>query len=318
MGGKERLLLAHLVAAGGRLVTVDELSDSMWGERPPRAPGKALQTYVLRLRNALEPDRRGVPTIVVTEGAGYRLAADHEVDALRFTNLAAAGRGALDAGRPAEAAATLREALDLWRGPAYAGFEDTPFGRSERQRLDELHGTRSRTGGPPRSMPAGHGRDPGGRAPVGRTSVAGACLGILVLALCRAGRQGEALGALGRARAQLAEELGVDPGPELQVLQARVLAHDPGLLRLPSPLLAVTEGPRWSHAGGLMPTRGARGCVRKRLRGRRWRRPARWARRPGGRSLRAQAAARRASRRRVPLAWPGVVRRGGPSVVRGT
>ena len=105
VGGKERLLLAHLVAAGGRLVTVDELSDSMWGDRPPRAPGKALQTYVLRLRNALEPDRRGVPTIVVTEGAGYRLAArDHEVDALRFTQLAAAGRSALDGGRPAEAA----------------------------------------------------------------------------------------------------------------------------------------------------------------------------------------------------------------------
>ena len=237
VGGKERLLLAHLVAAGGRLVTVDELSDSMWGDRPPRAPGKALQTYVLRLRNALEPDRRGVPTIVVTEGAGYRLAArDHEVDALRFTQLAAAGRGALDAGRPAEAAATLREALELWRGPAYAGFEDTSFGRSERQRLDELH-----TNAVEDRWAA--------EVDAGRSAVAipeverllaehpwrERAWAILVLALCRAGRQGEALGALGRARAQLAEELGVDPGPELQVLQARVLAHDPELLRLPSP-----------------------------------------------------------------------------------
>ena len=109
VGGKERTLLAHLVAAGGRVVTIDELADSLWDDQPPRSPGKALQTYVLRLRNALEPERRGVPTIVVTEGSGYRLAvSEHEVDAGRFAHLAAAGRAALDAGRPDEAAEILR------------------------------------------------------------------------------------------------------------------------------------------------------------------------------------------------------------------
>ena len=243
VGGKERVLLAHLLAAAGRLVTVDA-SDSMWGQRPPRAPGKALQTYVLRLRNALEPDRRGVPTIVVTEGSGYRLAVrDHEVDALRFTQHAAAGRTALDAGRPAEAAATLREALELWRGPAYAGFEETPFGRSERQRLEEL-----RTNAVEDCWAA--------EVDVGRPAAAIPELerlvaehpwrerawAILVLALCRAGRQGDALGALERARQQLADGLGVDPGPELQDLQARVLAHDPELLRLPALPRAGPDG----------------------------------------------------------------------------
>jgi DNA-binding SARP family transcriptional activator/WD40 repeat protein len=238
VGGKERTLLAHLVAAGGRVVTVDELADSLWDDQPPRSPGKALQTYVLRLRNALEPERRGVPTIVVTEGSGYRLAvADHEVDAGLFAHLAADGRAALDAGRPDEAAEILREALDLWRGPAYAGFEETGFGRAERQRLDELRASA---------------REDRWAAEVdlGRSAAAVPELEqlvsehpwrerawrVLVLALFRADRQGEALGAVERARSRLADDLGVDPGPELRDLHARVLAQDPALMQLPAPV----------------------------------------------------------------------------------
>ncbi|MDT0185638.1 BTAD domain-containing putative transcriptional regulator [Microbacterium sp. ARD31] len=256
VGGKERTLLAHLVSAAGRVVTVDELSDSLWGDHPPRAPGKALQTYVLRLRNALEPERRGVPTIVVTEGAGYRLvASEHDVDAHLFAHLVSAGRESLDAGRPAEAAATLREALALWRGPAYAGFEEAAFGRAERQRLDALRVSA---------------REDRWAAEVdfGRSSVAVPELeqlvaehpwrerawGVLVLALVRAGRQGEALGALERARARLAEDLGVDPGPQLRDLHAKVLAHDPGLMVLPEESAAAPSEavvPMVSRAEGL-------------------------------------------------------------------
>ncbi len=244
VGGKERTLLAHLVAAGGRVVTVDELADSLWDDQPPRSPGKALQTYVLRLRNALEPERRGVPTIVVTEGAGYRLAvAEHEVDAARFAHLAAAGRAALDAGRPGEAAGVLREALDLWRGPAYAGFEETGFGRAERQRLDEL-----RVGAREDRWAA--------EVDLGGSAAAVSELELLVadhpwrerawrllaLALFRADRQGEALNAVERARSRLAEDLGVDPGPELRDLHARVLAQDPSLMRLPDPVERSSAG----------------------------------------------------------------------------
>jgi DNA-binding SARP family transcriptional activator/outer membrane protein assembly factor BamB len=244
VGGKERALLAHLVAAGGRVVTVDELADSLWDDQPPRSPGKALQTYVLRLRNALEPERRGVPTIVVTEGAGYRLAvAEHEVDAARFAHLAAAGRAALDAGRPGEATEVLREALDLWRGPAYAGFEETGFGRAERQRLDEL-----RVGAREDRWAA--------EVDLGGSAAAVSELELLVaehpwrerawrllaLALFRADRQGEALIAVERARSRLAEDLGVDPGPELRDLHARVLAQDPSLMRLPDPVERSSVG----------------------------------------------------------------------------
>ena len=235
VGRKERVLLAHLVSVAGRMATVDELALSLWGDAPPRAPAKALQTYVLRLRNALEPDRKGVPTVVVTEGSGYRLAvAGHGVDAMRFAQLAAAGRSAIDAGRPADAATDLRLAEGLWRGPAYTGFEDTPFGMAEVQRLDEL-----RTSATEDLWAA--------EIDLGRASAAIPELerlveahpwrerawGSLVLALFRAGRQGDALGAVERARARLADELGIDPGPELRRLHERVLAQDAELLRLP-------------------------------------------------------------------------------------
>jgi DNA-binding SARP family transcriptional activator len=237
VGGKERVLLAHLVSVAGRMASVDELALSLWADTPPRAPGKALQTYVLRLRNALEPDRRGVPTVVLTEGNGYRLTvAGHTIDAVRFAELAAAGRSAIDDGRPADAVAALRVAEGLWRGPAYTGFEDTPFGQTEAQRLDEL-----RTSAAEDLWAA--------EVDLGHASIAIPELerlveahpwrerawGSLVLALFRAGRQGDALGAVERARARLADELGIDPGPDLRRLHARVLAQDADLLRLPNP-----------------------------------------------------------------------------------
>jgi DNA-binding SARP family transcriptional activator len=71
-GLRERLLLAHLVVAGGRIVSVATLIDGLWGENPPRTAGKSLQNVVLRVRKALGPDR----SLVVTEPTGYRLATD--------------------------------------------------------------------------------------------------------------------------------------------------------------------------------------------------------------------------------------------------
>ena len=137
-GGKERLLLARLVAASGRLVTTSDLIDTMWHDDPPASAAKSVQTFVLRLRNALEPDRRGTPTLLLTEGPGYRLAvAPGQVDAERFTHLAAIGHDALADGRPESAGRTLTEALSLWRGPAYAGF-DADFASAEARRLEEM------------------------------------------------------------------------------------------------------------------------------------------------------------------------------------
>ncbi len=230
-GAKERTVLAHLIARWGQAVPSSALVESLWGEHPPRSAVKSLQTYVLRLRNALEPARDGSPQIVVTDGNGYRLVADRaDVDAERFVLLSERGRRALEEGRADLAAETLAEALDLWRGHAYAGFEDTAFGRAESRRLAELR------------LVAAEDRW-AAELELGRAAVAVAELErlladqplrerlwcLLVLAHYRCGGQGDALLAYDRARSRLAEELGVDPGPELRGLHARVLAHDPTL-----------------------------------------------------------------------------------------
>lgn len=232
LGGlKERTLLAHLVAHVGEVVGSEQLIDSLWPVDPPRTAAKSLQTYVLRLRNALEPGRGASPQLIITEGAGYRLAVDPQsVDAHRFIRLAALGRRALAEGRAEAAAATLREALGMWRGPAYAGFEQTAFGEAEARRLEELRllSLEDRV-----SAELDLGRAPELAAElealVHRHPLRERAWCLLVTALFRAGRQADALAACARARGVLAEELGIDPGPELRALQARVLAQDPTL-----------------------------------------------------------------------------------------
>jgi DNA-binding SARP family transcriptional activator/WD40 repeat protein len=231
-GAKERTLLAHLVAFADQVVPAPALEESLWGMTPPRSAAKALQTYVLRVRNALEPDRHGSPRLLVTDGPGYRLAVDPlQVDAERFARLATLGRRALENGRADQAASTLAEALALWRGPAYAGFETTAFGAAEAARLDELRVSAAQDRW---AAELAQGRAeaavPELERLVAKHPLHERSWGLLVLALYRAGRQGDALGALDRARTVLADELGVDPGLELRDLHARVLAQDPTLV----------------------------------------------------------------------------------------
>ena len=88
-GAKERTLLAHLVAYAGQVVPSAAFIESLWGEEPPRSAAKSLQTYVLRLRNTLEPDRRGKPRLLLTDAGGYLLAiSPSDTDAGRFSRLA--------------------------------------------------------------------------------------------------------------------------------------------------------------------------------------------------------------------------------------
>ncbi len=262
-GVKERVLLALLLASAGRVVPVADLVDGLWGESPPRSAAKSLQTYVLRLRNALEPGRDGPARVLVTEASGYRLVADpRHVDASRFTRLLSAA----EQGSPQDRLDLLGEALGLWRGAAFAGL-GSPRLAAEAARLEELRLV---------ALERRHAAE----VELGRTAGAVAELerlvaehplrerfwALLATGLYREGRQGDALGALARARAVLADQLGVDPGAELRRLHELVLAQDPGLgaPRVGAPLpqaLAVPTAAVHGREEELAVLRAARGTV---------------------------------------------------------
>src|SRR2546430_4055792 len=131
-GARLRALLIVLALDPGRVVTTARLIDALWADQVPAGATNALQALVSRLR-------RAVPGIAVTpHPAGYRLDLDPDaVDVRRFERLAARGRDQLRHD-PAAAVATLRSALELWRGPALADVAEAPFAREPVARLDEL------------------------------------------------------------------------------------------------------------------------------------------------------------------------------------
>jgi len=231
-GPRQRAVLALLLLEANRAVSMDRLAEDLWGGHPPEGWATTLQTYVFHLRHALEPGRaRGAGGVLVTRDRGYLLRVDREhLDAALFQDGFTAGRAALEAGRYADAAQTLRQALDLWRSPVLADLAGYAFTRPEAARLEELR------------LAALEARVDGDLA-LGRHDALTAELeqlageyplrerlhGQLMLALYRCGRQAEALAAYRRARDLLAAELGIDPGEPLQRLHASVLTHDPAL-----------------------------------------------------------------------------------------
>jgi predicted ATPase/DNA-binding SARP family transcriptional activator len=229
-GRRLRLVVAVLALQAGRVVTAERLIDLLWAEASlPVDPANALQALVSRLRRALEAGGGGER--LVSRPPGYLLAvAPDQVDALRFERLAAEGHAHLVAGRHREAAAVLRAALGLWRGPALTDFAGEPFAVANATRLEEL-----RLGALEDRIAAElalgeHARLVGElEALVAEQPLRERPQALLMRALYGAGRQAEALAAFQRARQVLAEQAGLDPGPELRSLQQAVLAHDPSL-----------------------------------------------------------------------------------------
>ncbi|MFC4906549.1 BTAD domain-containing putative transcriptional regulator [Actinomadura gamaensis] len=229
-GPRQRSVLARLVAAHGRLVPADRLVDDLWPDGAPPRAAAGLQSFVSHLRRALEPDRppRTPARVLVTAPPGYalRLPAS-DVDAWTFDDLVDRAR---DADDPAEARALAERALKLWRGPAYAEFSALPWAAAETVRLDELHRlavecraeAMLRLGAEAEAVPDLE-------AHVAANPLREDAWRLLALALYRTGRQGDALGALRRARDVLTEQLGVDPGPALRALESDILAQAPRL-----------------------------------------------------------------------------------------
>jgi predicted ATPase/DNA-binding SARP family transcriptional activator len=217
-------LLVALALAQGRLVPADQLLDQVWpGER--RGDRNRLQVHISRLRKLLGSDR------ILTRAGGYCLQLPAgALDATQFGQLAAAGRAALQRQDAAGARRLLRQALSLWRGRPLAEFADTGFAPAVITRLEEARLTAAEDRIEAELMLGGGGELTGElEALVREQPLRERLWGQLMLALYRAGRQGDALGAYQRARAVLADELGVDPGPELRQLAAAVLAQDPAL-----------------------------------------------------------------------------------------
>jgi DNA-binding SARP family transcriptional activator len=218
---KQRMLLAALLLRSNEVVSTDELIDALWGEHPPERAAKSLQVYVWRLRKLLGRE------VLQTQPPGYALSVSPEdLDLHRFESLRDAARSRA----PIDAAELLREALGLFRGRPLADFAYEPFAEAECARIDELRlqaledrveadlelGRHAELVGELESLVAGQPLRERLRAQ-------------LMLALYRCGRQAEALAAYQDARGRLVEELGIEPGRELQALQTAILRQEPSL-----------------------------------------------------------------------------------------
>jgi DNA-binding SARP family transcriptional activator len=236
-GPKQRALFAMLLLRRGQVVPVERLIDDLWGALPPSTARDLLWVHVARLRKALEPGRaKGVPSsLLVTHVHGYRLNIEpDDLDLDRFERLVAEGREALASGAAEEAGLLLRQALDLWRGPPLADLAAEPFARGHVVRLEErrVSALEDRIDA---DLAAGRHQDLSGEleALIAANPLRERLRGQLMVALYRAGRQGDALEVYRRTRHYLAEEVGIDPGAELQRLERAILTQDPRLERAP-------------------------------------------------------------------------------------
>jgi len=223
-GPRQRAVLAHLLLRANNLVPTEVLIDEVWGDEPPEAARNALQSYASHLRKAIGPGR--------LEGsrAGYVLRADpSEVDTVRFQSLLRDAQRLMPID-PKASVAAFDQALSLWRGEAFGDLALDPSLRAEAARLDELRlgamedrieallaiGVHDQVIGELEGLAA-------------RNPLRERLWGQLILALYRAGRQAEALAAYQRAWQVLADELGIDPSPDLRKLHGRVLRQSPDL-----------------------------------------------------------------------------------------
>ncbi|MGB9248462.1 MAG: BTAD domain-containing putative transcriptional regulator, partial [Mycobacterium sp.] len=236
-GAKPRAVLTMLGLHHGSVVAADTLVELLLGEDPPRTAAKALQTHISALRRALGDG------FVLTQGTGWAIA-ESEVDASRYKSAARLGRDAAATGDTSQAVARFEEALALWRG--VPELPDGRRGTSEKTRWVEGHAALVEDRADALLATARAAEIIGElEAAVAEAPLRERRWGQLMLALYRAGRQGDALGAYQRARTMLADELGIDPGPELRRLETAIVAQDASLdivvaQQHPSVMRAVT------------------------------------------------------------------------------
>ena len=266
---KQRALLTALALSHGQPVSVDAIIDLLWDDSAPPAATATLQAYVSGLRKVLEPgrERRAPAGVLVTVAPGYALRLPPgALDAERFDTtvteehrrlaLPLLGPPTLPVDVLRRSVDRLDDALGLWRGSAYSELESSTGAVAERAHLDELRvvaledravallalGEHARTVADLEALTSAH--------PLRERLWA-----LRALALVRSGRQAEALDVLRQVREILDEQLGLDPGAELQQLQVQVLRQDPSLAWTgpPEAVRTVTSAPE----GGPAPAEAA-------------------------------------------------------------
>lgn len=235
-GAQRRALLAQLVLAPGRVVSVDSLVEGLWGDRPPPTAVKSIQIHVSRLRRVLAPGA------LATRAPGYLLdVPGHATDVARFEAVSARARGELDAGRAEAAADLFRSALGLWRGQALADVADHPFAAAAIARLEEARGQAIEARVAADLLLGRHATLVGELEALVRAEPLRERLWAhLMTALYRCDRQAEALDAFTRARRHLVEELGLEPGEELRRVERSILEQR--MPTVPAPVAPVATG----------------------------------------------------------------------------
>jgi DNA-binding SARP family transcriptional activator/basic membrane lipoprotein Med (substrate-binding protein (PBP1-ABC) superfamily) len=226
---KQRAVLAVLLLHANQVVPTDRIVDLVWGEHPPRTAEHSVQIYISELRKALADSSQA--DVIETRPPGYLLnVSPDSVDSVRFEQLVREGVLALRAGDVAAGVQKLETALAIWTADPLPEFSYADFAQGFVRSLLELRSDALE------ALAAAHldQGDLSGARDLARRGIEADPLRegprrVMVLALYRSGRQGEALRHYGEFQRLLADELGIDPSEELRALEERVLLQDPAL-----------------------------------------------------------------------------------------
>ena len=230
--GNQRALLAALLLDANRVVATDQIAETLWGAGPPPSAQVTMRNYVRRLRQAFGDAGRDR---IVAQPNGYLIKVGAgELDLARFEGLLARARAAARDGSWEAAAQAATAALSLWRGTPLADVQSDTLASRQGPRLAELrlHALETRIDA---ELHLGRHADLTAELQhlASEHPLREQMHALLMLALYRCGRQGDALAAYRQARRQLVEDLGVEPGPGLRELNQRILRSDPALLPQP-------------------------------------------------------------------------------------
>lgn len=233
-GVKPTRILTLLLVNANRRVSVDTLTDALWGDEVTDLSQSTLESHIWRLRKVMEPSRgrRQDPTYLVNDAGGYRLAVGPaNADSLRLVQLGEQADRLLASGDPERALGRYDLALSLWRGRPYGAAADDEWAAPAVARIEEAHAQLREQrieallllGAEAEAIGALHDL-------IAALPIREQLYGQLMTALYRTGRVEESLAAYLRARSTLLDTLGVEPGPALRDLHRRILDRDPELI----------------------------------------------------------------------------------------